>query len=346
MREIGKIAGSTFQDVIQPRLGAARPDVRVGPTAGVDAGIVDVGGGRVMAVTTDPLFVMPALGWERAAWFAVQIVASDLATSGFPPAYLSIDLNLPPEMPDADLASLWEAVHETCHDLGIAIVTGHTGRYDGCSFPMLGGVTVWAFGETGAYVTPAFAAPGDDVIATKGPAIEATAFFGILAPDLLRDSLGADIAAEAASLFGSLTVVPDAMAAVSAGVRARGVTSLHDATERGVLGGLAEIVHATSAGMVVHQDALPVPPAVRAVCDLTGMDPFSASSEGTLLLTCRPGTAGAIIARLDDAGIPAFRIGELLPPESGATLITAGGEMPLEEPAHDPFWPALVEAIR
>lgn len=343
--EIGKIAGDTFERAIYPRLGAPRPEVIVGPAAGVDAAILDLGRGRVMAVTTDPFFVMPALGWERAGWFAIQIVASDAATSGLAPAYLCVDLNLPPEMPDADLAALWDAVHCACRDLGMAVVTGHTGRYDGCAFPMLGGATVLAAGDAEAYVTPRFARPGDVVIATKGPAIEATAFFGVLASDLLRREIGEELAREAADLFPCLTIVPDALAAVAAGVRDRGVTSLHDATERGVLGGLAELARAAGTGIVAHRDALPVPPAVRAVCDLAGMDPYVASSEGTLLLTCRPHAAAAVVGRLTVAGIAAFMIGELLPPGAGATLVTGGSAMPLEEPASDPFWPALMEAM-
>src|SRR5947209_4476703 len=139
---LGKIAARTFAHTIEPYLGRRRPEVLVGPRAGVDSGIVDIGSGRVMAVTTDPFFVDPALGWARAAWFAVHIVASDAATSGLTPAYLTVDLNLPLDMTDAELGDLWREVSDTCDDIGLAIVTGHTARYDGCTYPMIGGATV------------------------------------------------------------------------------------------------------------------------------------------------------------------------------------------------------------
>ena len=35
----------------------------------------------------------------------------------------------------------------TARDLGVAIATGHTGRYEGCSFPTVGGATeasIWS----------------------------------------------------------------------------------------------------------------------------------------------------------------------------------------------------------
>src|SRR5438270_3285060 len=141
-RTVGKVSADTFARVIAPHLGCRRPEVLVGPQAGIDSGIIDLGGGQVMAVTTDPFFIDPALGWERAAWFAVHIVASDAATTGLKPAYLALDLNLPLDMPDQDIERLWLAIDRTCRQLGIAIITGHTGRYEGCAFPMLGGATV------------------------------------------------------------------------------------------------------------------------------------------------------------------------------------------------------------
>ncbi len=113
-----------------------------------------------MALTADPVFVVPAYGWERAAWFAVHILASDASTSGLPLRWMSVDLNLPPSISDEDLTALWDAFHRSCEDLGIAVVTGHTGRYDGCDWPMVGGATCLALGPADAFVTPDDGPPG------------------------------------------------------------------------------------------------------------------------------------------------------------------------------------------
>ena len=93
----GKATAELFEQVIMRRLGAADADVLVGPRHGVDVGVVTVADGVAMAVTTDPVFVVPAYGWERAAWFAVHILASDASTSGLPLRWMAVDLNLPPE---------------------------------------------------------------------------------------------------------------------------------------------------------------------------------------------------------------------------------------------------------
>ena len=94
----GKATSELFEQVILRRLGAADPDVLVGPRHGVDVGVVRVADGVAMALTADPVFVVPAYGWERAAWFAVHILASDASTSGLPLRWMSVDLNLPPSM--------------------------------------------------------------------------------------------------------------------------------------------------------------------------------------------------------------------------------------------------------
>lgn len=344
-RESGKIAAATFRDLIAPRLGAPRAEVVVGPRNGVDGAIIDLGAGQVMAITTDPFFVMPELGWERAGWFAVHIVASDAATSGLRPAYLAVDLNLPHSMTDGDLAGLWQAVHQTCRDLGMAIVTGHTARYDGCTFPMLGGATVVGLGAMDRYVTPAMAGPGDLIIVTKGAAIETTGMFGVIFSERLTAELGRSTADAAAALFWQMSVVKDALTAVQVGVRGDGITAMHDATERGVWGGLVEIAEASGVGMIVEQNAILLRPEARAVCEHFAIDPFITSSEGTLLLTCRPHRAGEVIERLAQVEIAATCAGEILPPEHGIHVVQDGKEHPLHSPHEDPFWPALQRAL-
>ena len=71
--------------------------ILVGPRHGTDVGIIEIGG-QAVSLTCDPVFIIPEYGWERAAWFAIQILASDSVTSGLSPRYLSIDLNLPMEI--------------------------------------------------------------------------------------------------------------------------------------------------------------------------------------------------------------------------------------------------------
>jgi hydrogenase expression/formation protein HypE len=337
----GKATAELFEQVILRRLGAADHDVLVGPKHGVDVGVVRVSDGVAMALTTDPVFVVPAYGWERAAWFAVHILASDAATSGLPLRWMTVDLNLPPEITDDELTALWDAFSRACADLGIAVVTGHTARYDGCAWPMIGGATCIAIGSDDAYVTPMMARPGDRVVVTKGAAIETTALFAATFPERLTAGVGAEVVRQADALFEQMTVVPEARIASAFGLRDAGVTSMHDATEGGVLGGLWEVAAASEVGMRIELDVIPVRPEVRAVCDHVGIDPYTAISEGTLIATVTADRAEGYLEALSRENIDAAIVGDVTDLGAGRVLVASGDERPLEHAGLDPFWGAF-----
>jgi hydrogenase expression/formation protein HypE len=343
---LGKIASGQFERVIAPRLGAARSEVLVGPRAGQDSAIVRLGGGRVMAVTTDPLSVVPALGLEASARLSCHLIASDLWTTGIPPAWASITFNLPPRMTDAEFEAYWAGMSDEWAKLGVAVVIGHTGRYEGCDYSIVGAGTLMGVGDEAAYLTPAMAAPGDRVIVTKGCAVEATAIAAWLFPRRLGAKLGATGVERARAMLAQVSVVADCRAAVRAGVRERGVTALHDATEGGVLGGLLELARACGHDLAVERARIPLTPEARAACEVFGTDPYWTLSEGALIATARPERAAAVLAALADAGIVAAEVGEVVP--GAGTLRLAepdGATTVLAEPRPDPYWPAYGRAL-
>ena len=344
--QIGKISPEVFDELFYPRLGRQSSRILVGPQHGVDVGVVDLGGGQVMVTTCDPVFIVPAYGFRRAAWFAVHILASDAVTSGLAPTYLCIDLNLPPSITRAELDELWTTVHEECDRLGISIVSGHTARYHGCDYPMVGGATVMCIGAKDRYVTPTMAREGDLIIVTKSAAVEAAGLMAAAFPDRLAAAFGEQFARDAAGLFYMMSVVDDALTAVTVGVRDDGVTSMHDATECGVWGGLYEIAQASKVGMRIEQERVPLRDDVRRICDLFGMNPYSSISEGTLLITCRPGKADDVVRVLAAKNIAAAVVGEVLPAQEGVRVVAGGVERKLEHPRVDPFWEAFDKAAR
>ena len=129
-------------------------------------------------------------------------------------------------------------------------------------------------------MTPAMARVGDAVVVTKGAAIEATALFAATFPDRLARSIGDDVVKAADALFERMTVVPEATVAREFGLRDAGVTSMHDATEGGVLGGLTEVAAASNAGLRIDRAAIPVRPEVRDVCEHVGWTRTRRSARG------------------------------------------------------------------
>jgi len=344
MPEIGKISPKLFDELISTRLGAKNDKVLVGPQNGVDVGIVEIGG-RAVSFTCDPVFIVPEYGWERAAWFAIHIIASDSVTSGLKPSLLAIDLNLPMELTGEQLEIMWKTMHRECVKLGISVITGHTGRYENCHYPMVGGATMVGIGNKDEYVTPGLSRVGDKIIITKGPAIEATGIFATMFPELIEREFGKDFDKKAQQIFYKMSVVDDAMTAVSVGIRDNGVTAMHDATECGIWGGLYEIAQAANLGVRVEMEKIVVEDCVPEICRYFGIDPYASISEGTLIISCREHTAGDILKALSRKNIKASIVGELTEARSGMVLVRGGSEQKLEHPIVDPFWRAFYEAL-
>jgi hydrogenase maturation factor len=120
---------------------------------------------------------------------------------------------------------------------------------------------------------------------------------------------------------------------------------MHDATECGVFGGLVEVAEASGVGLRIEQERIIVREEVAKICDLFGMNPYAAISEGTLILTVRPHKADALLAALAAKGIAASVVGEVVPAERGLTLVVDGEERPLVHPRVDPFWAAFGRAM-
>lgn len=343
--EIGKISPQIFNDLIFPRLGAKNESILVGPQHGVDVGIVEIGN-KAVALTTDPVFIVPEYGWERAAWFAIHILTSDAVTSGLSPTFMTIDLNLPMEMTHHQLEIMWDTMHKECQKLGISIICGHTARYENCHYPMVGGATVICVGEKDKYVTPRMAKAGDKIIITKGPAIEAAGIFATMFPKLMEREFGPSFSQRAQDIFYKMSVVEDALTAVSVGVRENGVTAMHDATECGIWGGLYELAQSADLGARVEKERIVVEDCVMQLCHYFGIDPYASISEGTLVITCGEHKAQQVVEALSEKGIASSVVGELINPKHGMILVEGGKERKLEHPLVDPFWNAFYTALQ
>lgn len=353
---LGKLPPAEFERVVAPHLGAARPEVLVGPRVGGDCAVVKLSAGRVMTITTDPLSLIPCLGLAASARLSCHLLASDLWTSGIPPAYATVDFNLPPHMDDDEFAAYWQAMSDEWARLDVAVVAGHTGRYPGCDYSVIGAATLVGVGDEGRYLSPTMASPGDRVVVTKGCAVEATAVAAYLIPGRLtaafetagmtRPEAEAALARARASL-AQVSVVADCRAALRVGVRDRGVSALHDATEGGVLGGLLELAKASGSDLRVEAARIPLAAEARAASEAWGgIDPFWALSEGSLIAAVRPAALAPVLAAFAEEGIPAAEVGEVMAGGGRLWLTESGGNVrtiDVSEP--DPYWPAYQRAL-
>ncbi|GAB6880707.1 AIR synthase-related protein [Halorubrum gandharaense] len=330
----GKIGRRFFEERIRPNLGAERDDVTLGPAHGCDFGVIRQGdaaerGDYATVVATDPISMLPELGAARAGRFALHIALSDVAVSGIAPSHLSIAFSLPTDVDDGTFGEFWTGIHAECNRLGVAVVTGHTARYPGASLPWVGAATVLGVGDPDRIVRPDGAQPGDKLVVTRGPAVEATGLFASLYPDALAArGLDAETVATAAERLDDVQLVEDALAVATVGEEHAGhevgeehadpvddgtsaVHAMHDATEGGLLGAFHETAGASGVRFEVERSAVPRAAGVGPVCEALEMDPWTATTSGTLLVSVAPDAADAVVERLRNRGTPAAQVGEV-----------------------------------
>ena len=340
----GKVPAETMEEVVYRNLGAPRTEVLLGPRKGLDNAVVSLRGGEVLILTADPVSMIPGLGAKTSAWLSVHLIASDYTTSGAKPQFATFTFNFPPEMGTSNRESYLEEVGRACAELGISIVAGHTGSYPGASLTVIGGGTMFGRSREGAFVDPSMARKGDAILMTKGAAIEATASLANSFPRYTTEKVGSPLWRKARGLVSSCSTVKDALAAASVGLRGVGVSSMHDATEGGILGALEEMASASGRSFEVEPSEIPVLPEAQAVCSAFGLDPLRTMGEGSLLLTCLPAKAGELRRKLSRGGIPVAEIGTV--GEGHGLWLSGRRGRRRFEPEPDGYWAAYDRASR
>lgn len=344
-RGYGKISKDLLKRVIQPRLGSPKgmKDILVGPDTGLDNAVIRLGHGKVLVGKTDPLSWIPKLGPRESAWLSIHHVASDFLTSGIRPQYAFFDFNLPPGVTDRQFREYWNSLHVEMTALGITVAGGHTGRYEGCDFTIVGGATLLGIGDERQYFVPGMAKIGDAIVVTKGAAIECTAILAKMFPKTVSIKLGRAILERSSKYFPMISVVKEAIVAVEKIGRNGGLTSLHDVEEGGLISAICEVAIASENGFSISKEKIPISEVSREICKLFGIsDPYSAIGGGSLILTVNPDKSKKIVDVLAHAGLRASVVGTMEPRKNGFKIIDDPTKV--RYPASDPYWKAYWKA--
>jgi len=339
---LGKINHSQFEDFLKQRCGKQRDEVRVGPEFGVDVSVVDLHGGKAMALTSDPLSLIPSLGLEESAWLSVHLMANDMATTGFAPMFGQFVLNLPAHLSKNDFEIYWNYIHQFCKDIGVSITGGHTGFIEGQNSTIAGGGTFITIAPKQEILVSKYAKPGDAILVTKTSALSSTAILAMSFPETVKNKAGKEFYYSASASFYETSSLKDALTAVQN--KDSGVTAMHDVTEGGVLGAIYELVVGSGNGAEIFNEKIPVGEVQSAVCNLFSLDPKYCIGAGSMIISCKKEKASEIISRLEMNHIPCTEVGMITEESKGIKLIEnekANNLMYFEE---DPYWKAFFNA--
>jgi hydrogenase expression/formation protein HypE len=328
----GKIPIDILKEVVFKNLGADRSEVVLGPAAGVDGAVLDVGTKNAI-VSMDPI----TGAVERIGWEAINVNANDVATFGVEPAFFFSCILLPENADSKIVETISTQMHNAAKELGIAIVGGHCESTPGLANPIVVGCTM-GLTEKGKYVTAAGAKAGDKLILTKSAGIEGTAILASDRQTQLEKIFNPEILESARGFYKQISVVKDALTAYRSG----GVHAMHDPTEGGVLNGIHEMADAANLGARIFKERIMVEPETAKICRFYEIDPLQLISSGALLIAADPHATEKIIDSLCQEHIYADVIGEFNP-NSNKRILTHpddSAEM-LPRPISDHLWLAL-----
>ena len=328
----GKIPIDILKKIVFKNLGAERGEVVLGPTAGVDGAVLDVGNKNAI-VSMDPI----TGAVERIGWEAININANDIATFGVEPAFFFSCLLLPEDADSKIVETISTQMHLAAKDLGIAIVGGHCESTPGLANPIVVGC-IMGLTEKGKYVTAAGAKTGDKLILTKSAGIEGTAILASDREAQLGKIFNLEILESAKGFYKQISVVKDALTAYRAG----GVHAMHDPTEGGIFNGIHEMADAASLGVRIFGEKITVEPETAKICRFYEIDPLQLISSGALLIAADPQAADKIVDALSQEHIYADVIGEFNSNPNKRILMHSddSAEM-LPRPTSDHLWLAL-----
>ena len=345
MGHTGKQDDRFMEDIVYANLGLPSKKLVMGPGRGLDNGMISIGNENVMILTMDPISAMPALGMRLSAWLSVHLIASDYTSSGADPEFALFSYNFPEAMNRSKRERYIKAISDECRALDVSIAGGHTGSYPGGGFTVIGTGAMLGFAPEDKVVSPSMARVGDSVLMTKHAAIEATMSLAFSFPEFTSKKAGSELAGRARAMAELCSTVRDARSARRVGLGPGGVSSMHDATEGGVLGALAEIAAASRKRLVVDPARIPVTVETRAVCTAFGIDPLRTMGEGSLLITCSSDRVQQLVRVLNRNSVSATEIGEV---REGKELVLRhqDGRTEVFTPGADQYWVAYDRAVR
>ncbi len=313
-----------FLSELLSKINVTDPRVVLGPKAGEDAALIDLGD-KYLVTKTDPItFATDLIGW-----YLVQVNANDLAVMGATPRWLMVTLLLPEGTAQEEVRDIFDQLLEACAALDITLIGGHTEVTYDLKRPIAVGAMLGEAAKDRVVLTSG-AQPGDSIILTKRIAIEGTSLLAREAgKQLLEAGVSHDMIEKAKGLLFSPGISVSKDAAIACDTVK--VHSMHDPTEGGLATGLLEMATSAGVGMTVNAERIPILPECKAFCDALGLDPLGLIGSGALLATLVPEDAPRLIDALTQEGISAHEIGRITAADEGLRLRTADGirELPV-----------------
>lgn len=309
----GKLSNELIENLFLPAFSNQTLE-NLGDSAQIDVAELVKDGGR-LAFSTDSFVVQPLFfRGGNIGDLAVNGTVNDVAMSGAKPLFLSCGFIIEEGFEIEKLGRIAETIGAAARRANVRIVTGDTkvverGKGDGV-FINTSGIGII---PNGVNIAPHLAQNGDVVIVSGEIGLHGIA--------VMSEREGLEFDAPIFSDCAPLNFLVAEMLSVT-----KEIHVLRDPTRGGIASSLNEIAKASNVGIVLQENKVPVPPIVRAACELLGLDPFYVANEGKLLAILPREHAAEMLEKMrsNEFGREATIIGEVVAKHAGMVVAKTG----------------------
>jgi hydrogenase expression/formation protein HypE len=324
--------GKLATEELKKLLDCIKEDARVivPPRPGYDSGVHLIGN-KCLVISTDPCIGVPE---EWFGWLLIHYAASDVALFGAKPEFCTINLLGPTSTKPQSFQRIMRQACIAADELQMAIVTGHTGTYNGLSAP-IGVCTAYGMIDRGKIITPGGAKPADYIFCIKPIGQEVAVNLALTRRVAAKRIFGAQKTRELEKLVPMQSCVKEALLLAETGC----IHAMHDATEGGLAAALNEMAEASKVGFRIDFEKIPIckeTQALRRHFQLSDKQLLSMSSTGTILASASQKAKGKLEAHLRRNNIQANVLG-IFTKNVQHILLKRGKETFFPEDTDDPY---------
>lgn len=250
-----------------------------------DGAVLD--GGEKICFSTDSFVVDPLFfpGGDIGK-LSVCGTVNDVSMCGGIPKYLSCSFIIEEGFKVSELQKVIESIRKAAQEAGVQIVTGDTkvvekDRGDGI-YINTAGIGILKYPG----LSPKNIKEGDAVIVSGTVGDHGTTVM-LARSGMMQGDIKSDCAA--------LNRMTDKILSLNADVRV-----LRDPTRGGLATTLNEFVEGSELGIEIEDGLIPVAPAVKAACDMLGLDPLYCANEGKLIAIVPEENADRVIKAMQE----------------------------------------------